>query len=185
MYNNVYGKNQRFNRRTDITQLVFIRSSNIIRLFDGGRIMYGFANPSPDTVQVVRGNLTVELLPVQVDEVLGRPFNIHQVDIWLNKTTLLYSGEEVPKPGEITMDTLTLNDGIHQLHVKISGDIKVPLEKTTSFIVDNYWETEDELEAPSESSWFGMIDYRRTSDRSMVGVMPLGTKMPSAMMVVV
>jgi len=168
VYNNVYGKNQRLVAELiKPSPFVFLEGSNVIyALADGGRIMYGFANPSQETGQVVRGNLAVELLPVQVDEVLGRPFVIRQVEIRLNNSTLLYSGEALPKPGEVIVDTLSLKDGVHQLSLKISGNLDIPLEKTVSFMVDNYWEMEDDLDAPSESSWFGVIDHSRTSDKS-------------------
>lgn len=168
VYDNVYGPNRYLVKEyAKPSPYVYEEGSSVVyALANVGKIKYGFVTPASQSAKPYRGSFAIELLPVEIDEVFEITFAIDQVEIKLDNDTLLYSGKELPAAGEVVVDTMQLSDGMHQLSLKINGNLELPLEQKVYFQVDNWWEMEDSLEAPTASGWFGVIDNSRTSDTS-------------------
>lgn len=168
VYDNVYGLNKHLIEvyASPSPYIYEEGSTAIYALAKGGKIEYGFVNPSALSGKPYRGDLAIEVMPVQMDESFGKKFIVSQVEVRLDNDNLLYSGEKLPAPGEVVIDTLKLNDGTHNLSIKISGNLDAPLEQTVIFQIDNWWDFDDSLEAPADSGWFGVIDKALTSDTS-------------------
>ena len=126
-----------------------------------GELKFGFINPpSGTTVPTVRGELSVE---VAVD--LGGAFAADRYLIWLDDE-LLYSGESAPGPGDVTIDTLALNDGVYRLTLEVRDASGDSLADTVTFRVDNWWTLSDPLRPPLSVSWFGNVSQDRTVQAS-------------------
>lgn len=120
-------------------------------------VQIGFVHPKPgEHFALVRGRLPIEV----VVETAGY-LEVNYVEVLLDDQ-LLYKGKQAPAPGEITVDTLELQDGPYQLRLVVSTNEGVELAHTAKVRVSNWWSKEDPLDAPVRTAWFGTISRLRT-----------------------
>jgi len=126
---------------------------------------------SPDPVHLgfisIPGSVVKGKLPVEVRYDMGRGMQVERVEIFLDGR-LIYSGPAGPEPGELTVDTTALTDGRHELTLALTAaDPSLgTISETTSFFVQNWWRLDDDLPAPMDAGWLGVIKLTMTNAES-------------------
>jgi hypothetical protein len=88
---------------------------------------------------------------------------VRQVEVLVDDT-VVYTADKMPST--VTIDTKPFSDKSHTVHVKVTTTKGVVSQKSIEISVNNLWSLIDQLDAPLESSWFGVIDNTRTFDAS-------------------
>ena len=112
------------------------------------------------------GAVAKKLLPVELEWVNPAIADgLIAVALALNNEEI-YSGSALPAPGEVVIDTTTLEDGRHRFTVTASHERHGSFEHSLDFQVWNRWTLIQDMTPPITKGWFGEIDYLQTARRS-------------------
>ncbi|HHT25976.1 MAG TPA: hypothetical protein GXZ82_01835 [Firmicutes bacterium] len=114
---------------------------------------------SPEAIRVAG------TVPLVIDTDITDVIGDLEVEIKVDQHTI-YSGLDIPPPGQISIDTLQLNDGQHLLDIRITDTAGRTANQTVRFGVYNWWRLNDPLLGPLNSSFFGVVDRSVTLDTS-------------------
>ncbi len=123
----------------------------------GPEATFGIARPSGKNEQGV--------FPIELEWNGAEAFATDRVEVRLDET-LLYEGVQVPAPGELTVDTTLLDDGVHAVEFSVTDERHGTITASVTFTVDNLYELTDRMLPPYQGGWFGTIDRSRTSAMS-------------------
>ncbi|HHT25637.1 MAG TPA: hypothetical protein GXZ82_00120 [Firmicutes bacterium] len=112
---------------------------------------------SPATKTRVQGTFELQLNYSLPDSA------VHAVEVLVGDT-VVYTGETVP--AVLQIDTKPFADKTHTVSVRVTTKQGAIAEKSVDLYFNNLWSLIDGLDAPIESSWFGVIDTSRTIDNS-------------------
>jgi hypothetical protein len=104
-------------------------------------------------------------IPLNIDTDITEVIGEVQVEVKLDQRTI-YSGLGMPPPGQVTIDTLQLTDGQHALDILITDATGLAVNQTVRFGIYNWWQLNDPLLGPLNSSFFGRVDRSVTMDTS-------------------